>query len=232
MKARLPTNEQDRLEALRAYEILDTAPEDDFDDLVEVASQVFDVPIALITLLDEDRQWFKARVGLDVSETPRDHAFCAHAILGPESLIVPDATDDARFSDNPFVTADPNIRFYAGAPLLTPEGHGLGTLCVIDSKPHTANPMDESQVRILEALSRQAVRLLELRRLNAQLADTLSRVKLLAPLVPVCAWCRRLRDDDDYWSSVETYLQNKAGVDTTHGICPTCADDISHPEGA
>lgn len=231
MKARLPTNEQDRLEALRAYEVMDTAPEADFDDLVEVASRVFEVPIALITLVDEERQWFKARVGLDAPETPRDHAFCAHAILSNETLVVPDATDDARFVDNPLVTADPSIRFYAGAPLLTPEGHGLGTLCVIDSEPRVRPPMNASQVEILEALSRQAVRLLELRKVNAQLADALSRVKLLGPLVPVCSWCNRVRNDDHYWSSVEIYLKDKAGVDTTHGICPTCADSLPNVDG-
>lgn len=232
MKARLPTNEQDRLEALRAYEVLDSEPEAAFDDLVEVASQVFDVPIALITLVDEERQWFKAKVGLGVTETPRDHAFCAHAILAQETMVVPDATHDARFADNPLVTADPSIRFYAGAPLLTPDGHGLGTFCVIDSKPHVTSPMEASQIRILEALSRQAVRLLELRKANAQLADALSRVKLLGPLVPVCAWCNRLRDDDHYWSTVEIYLKDAAGVDTTHGICPTCAENIQKRGGS
>lgn len=227
MKAPLPINERDRLEALRSYEILDTAAEADFDDLVEVASAVFDVPIAVITLVDVERQWFKAKVGLDATETPRDHAFCAHAILRDETLVVPDATDDPRFSDNPLVTADPSIRFYAGAPLLTDDGHGLGTLCVIDSKPRVETPLDPKQVRILEALSRQAVRLLEMRKANVHLADALSRVKLLAPLVPVCAWCKRVRDDDDYWSTIGAYLKRKAGVDTTHGICPSCVGEIA-----
>ena len=228
MRAPLPTNEHERLEVLRSYAVLDSEPEEGFDELVQVAAEVCGAPIALITLVDETRQWFKARVGLEASETPRDQAFCAHAILGDDTMVVPDAQVDARFRDNPLVTEDPRIRFYAGAVLKGTEGHGLGTLCVIDTVPRDADPLDPSQLRVLEALSRQAVRLFELRRANAALADALSRVKLLAPLVPVCAWCRRIRDDKDYWTTVEDYLQREVGVDTTHGICPTCAVEALH----
>jgi GAF domain-containing protein len=226
MKARLPTNEKERLEALRSYHVLDTEAEGAFDDLVLVASRLCQAPIALISLIDEERQWFKARVGLDAAETPREQAFCAHAILDTTTMIVPDAADDERFRDNPLVTSFPNIRFYAGAPLLTPDGHGLGTLCVIDSEPRTRSPLDPGEVEVLEALSRQAVRLLEYRKVTASLADALEHVKVLSPLVPVCAWCHRVRDDGEFWSTIEAYLHRQAGVTTTHGICPSCAEGL------
>lgn len=226
MKAPLPENEDARLEALRSYAVMDSASEEAFDDVVRLASLICDVPIALITLIDERRQWFKARVGLPAPETPRKHAFCAHAILEDETLIVPDAMADRRFRDNPLVLDDPNIRFYAGAPLRTSEGHGLGTLCVIDSSPRVDTPLSATQVDALEALSRQVVRLLEYRRVSGQLAEALTTVQKLAPLVPICAWCRKIRDDSAYWSSVEDYLRVNVGVETTHGICPNCADDL------
>jgi GAF domain-containing protein len=205
---------------------MDSAPETAFDELVELASHICEAPIALITLIDESRQWFKAKVGLAAPETPREQAFCAHAILADATLIVPDATEDERFSGNPLVRSDPNIRFYAGAPLRTPEGHRLGTLCVIDTAPRLDRPLAPEQVRALETLSRQVVRLLEYRRVSAQLAGALERVKALAPLVPICAWCKKVRDDNEYWSSIDVYLATHAGVETTHGICPSCAADV------
>lgn len=226
MNAPVPPTEHERLEALRAYGVLDSTPEQAFNELTELASHICDAPIALITLVDETRQWFKARVGMAVSETPREHAFCAHAILADTTLIVPDATEDERFSDNPLVRSDPNIRFYAGAPLRTPEGYGLGTLCVIDSAPRVDRPLTSEQVRALEALSRQAVRLLEHRKVSAQLAGALARVRVLNPLVPICAWCKRIRDDKAYWSSIGEYLGAHAGVETTHGICPGCMENF------
>lgn len=233
MDAKRPTNETERIAALRSYNILDTEPDRDFDDLVRVASLICEAPIALVTLVDDKRQWFKARVGLDVPETPREHAFCAHVVEGDATMVVPDAEADVRFRDNPLVVGHPNIRFYAGAPLLTAEGHGLGTLCVIDSKPRVTNPLSAVQLESLEALSRQAVRLLELRRSAALLADALDRVKLLSPLVPICAWCKRIRDDSDYWSSISEYLRAHAGVDSSHGICPDCVTEhVPRPDPA
>lgn len=222
MEAPSPINEAQRLEALRSFTVLDTEPEADFDGLVQLASQLCDAPTALISLVDEHRQWFKAKQGLDACETPRRDAFCAHAILGSETMVVWDARQDERFRDNPLVTGDPRIRFYAGTPLTTRDGHNLGTLCVIDVEPRRDDGFDTRRREGLEALGRQVVRLLELRRSNAQLAEALSRVKLLEPLVPVCAWCRSVRDDDDYWSSIDEYLRRHAGVRTTHSICPSC----------
>ena len=215
----LPEREAERLAALRSYAILDSAPEQAFDDLVELASTICDTPIALITLLDEHRQWFKARRGLAVESTPREHAFCAHAIASSELLVVPDAHRDDRFASNPLVTGDPNIRFYAGAPLETAEGHRFGTICVIDSVPREPTPVQRSA---LQALSRLVVQQIELRRTAAQLAAVLEREQTLVGLLPICAYCKSIRDGDDYWTSVERYILAHAPVHFTHGICPAC----------
>ena len=162
MNARLPANEIARLEALRAYDILDTPPERACDDLVQLAAQLCGTPIALISLVDTGRQWFKARVGLDACETSRENSFCAHALLQPgELFVVPDATADPRFAGNPLVTGEPRVRFYAGVPLVTPEGHALGTLCVIDRVPRE---LSAGQQSALGRLARLAMDQFELRR--------------------------------------------------------------------
>ena len=167
MKAPVPATEQARLEALDRYEILDTVAEPAYDDITRIASHIAQTPIALISLVDGERQWFKSTVGLPVAETPRDHAFCAHALLdSSQPLAVTDARLDPRFADNPLVTGKPDIRFYLGAPLVTPDGHALGTLCVIDRAPRQ---LSAEQVEALTALSRQVVTLLELRRHAAEL---------------------------------------------------------------
>src|SRR6266699_2427061 len=132
MTAPLPASEKKRLKVLWQYQVLDTVPEEVFDDLTELAARICEAPIAMITLVDENRQWFKSKVGVTISETSRDISFCSHAIGQPDLFIVPDATKDERFAQNPLVISEPKVRFYAGAQLVTPDGHALGTLCVID----------------------------------------------------------------------------------------------------
>ena len=161
MRYPVPQNEPKRLKVLWDYEVLDTVPEGIFDDLTELAALICGAPISLVSLVDEDRQWFKSKFGTSVSETSRDISFCAHALSGQGLLIVPNATRDRRFSSNPMVVSDPKIRFYAGAPLVTPDGYVLGTLCVLDTKPRDLRPEHKEA---LELLARHVVSLLEYRR--------------------------------------------------------------------
>lgn len=161
MRAPVPKNEAKRLQVLWQYEVLDTVPEEIFDDLTDLAALICEAPIALISLVDEHRQWFKSRVGSTAKETSRDISFCAHAILQDDLFVVSDASKDPRFRQNPLVTGPKKIRFYAGAPLITPDGHALGTLCVLDKKPRKLRP---EQARALSALARHVVSQLELRR--------------------------------------------------------------------
>jgi anti-sigma regulatory factor (Ser/Thr protein kinase) len=205
---RVALDEASRLAALRRYRILDTEPERGFDDLTLLASHICGTPIALISLVDADRQWFKSRVGMTTSETSRAVSFCTHAITRPDIFIVPDTTADERLRDNPQVTGEEHIRFYAGAPLLTREGHALGTLCVIDRVPRTLTP---EQIEALDALRRQAEAQLELRRnlieleaalverdraesrqaeLVADLRRSCEDIRRLSGLIPYCSTCQ------------------------------------------
>ena len=170
MTAPLPENETARLRVLREFSVLDTPPEPAFDDITLLAAHVCKRPIALVSLVDADRQWFKSRRGLEVAETPREVAFCAHSILNPEEvMVIPDAHRDERFADNSLVTNAPNIRFYAGAPLVTASGEALGTLCVLDREP---GEMSAAEIDALRALARQAMVQLELRRGEVTLLRT------------------------------------------------------------
>ncbi len=174
-KPDIPENDLERLAALERYKILDTSPEQAFNDLAEIAAEICETPIALISLVDKQRQWFKARVGIDASETPRDISFCAHAVANQSMLMVPDATQDRRFCDNPLVLKDPKIRFYAGIPLITLDNWHLGTLCVIDRKPRQLTAQQQKQ---LERLSRLVINQLESRLSEHHLQQQLKVTKL------------------------------------------------------
>jgi GAF domain-containing protein len=171
-------NEAARLEVLRQFDILDTEPEETFNDLMRLAAYICQTPIAIITLVDSDRQWFKARQGLTPQETARDISFCAHAILEPGTFVVRDALADERFKTNPLVTGEPHIRFYAGSPLTSVEGFNLGTLCVLDRTPRE---LSREQVAALRVLSNQVMTQLELRRTIAFLTHALKRAQRGGP---------------------------------------------------
>jgi GAF domain-containing protein len=221
MSAPLPANEEARLAALREYRILDTAEEQTYDDITALAASICRVPMATISLVDSERQWFKSKIGMKSRETSRDIAFCAHTILHAEPMIIRDALRDSRFSQSRLVRGIPHIRFYAGFPLTNPDGFHLGALCAIDRRPRRLNPAQQQAMRIL---SRHVIALMELRRVSARLAESLESIKTLHGMLPICAWCKRIRDDQGYWNQVETFIRTHTDANFTHGICPDCMD--------
>src|SRR2546421_10612673 len=168
-----PHNEAHRLTTLRRFDLLATLPEQALDDLTALAAYICGTPISLISLVDEKRQWFKSKVGWAANETPRELSFCAHAILQPDLFIVPDTAKDDRFVDNPLVTEDPRIRFYAGAPLIASDGQAVGTLCIVDRVPRELSAVQQESLR---ALARQVMAQLELRQHAQQLTASESRL--------------------------------------------------------
>jgi GAF domain-containing protein len=229
MNAQIPNNEAERLAALREYRVLDTGTEQPYDDITTLAAHICQVPIAMISLVDKARQWFKARVGVTRLQTPREIAFCAHTILQREPFVVRDAKKDRRFASNELVTGSPHIRFYAGFPLINRQGLAVGTLCVMDRKPRE---LSAGQQKTMQALVRQVMALLEVRRVSVHLADALNHIKTLQGLLPICAWCKRVRDDEGYWDQVEAYFHKYTGIDFTHGICPECLEKMRPQKGS
>ena len=175
LKPTIPDNEKERQKELASYSILDTLPEEDYDNLTAIAAEICGTNISLVSLLDDTRQWFKSHHGVDAEETPKEIAFCAHAINSPDEVfIVQDARKDDRFSDNPLVTEEPHVIFYAGVPLIGEKGLPLGTLCVIDNTPKL---LSQSQINSLKALTNQVMNLMELRRTKAELEKILEETK-------------------------------------------------------
>ena len=229
IKPALPPSEKKRLNELLRYEVLDTLPEKQFDDITFIASQICGAPIALVSLLDETRQWFKASTGLESKETSREISFCGHAILNSNILEIEDALDDPRFVKNPLVLGAPKIRFYAGAPLTTPSGENLGTLCVIDHQPRK---LTELQLKALSALADQTVALLEMRLSQRNLRDaTNAKSQFLAnmsheirtPLGAILGFSEVMRDPDLKAAEREKYLNI---VDRNGRVLSRLIDDI------
>ncbi len=199
--------EAQRLLELHSLGILDTPAEQAYDDVVSLAAFICGTPIAMVSLIDEDRQWLKARVGVNLMETPRGIAFCSHAITDPEHVMeIPDTSQDARFANNPLVTGDPGVRFYAGAPLVTPSGAALGTVCVIDRVPRRLTP---AQSQALQALSRQVVQLLALRRANTELG-LLTRAQMVRQ--------RELEDSQQQLHQLNLELAEQTLTDALTGL--------------
>jgi diguanylate cyclase (GGDEF)-like protein len=215
----VPENEVRRLDALGEYNIMDSLPEQAYEDLAKLAATICGTPIALVTLLDDHRQWFKAKVGLEVDETPRSQAFCAHAIMKPDDVMtVEDAALDDRFAGNPLVVGDPHIRFYAGAPIVTPTGEALGTVCVIDREPRQ---LTENQLEALRILSREIVVQLELRHSIA----TLERAALDQE-----QYVQRLQEYQRDMEKVRTHLEIQSSTDMLTGVKNRRAFDLQLEE--
>lgn len=219
MTCPIPPNEAARLAALHNYHILDSESEQSYDDITKLVAIICETPMSTLSLVDANRQWFKSKVGISDAETPREVAFCAHTICQPDLLMVEDATQDERFRTSPLVTDNPGVRFYAGMPLVTPEGYGIGALCAIDTKPRRLN---DTQLAALAALSRVVMTQLELRRVSAELASALKNVRTLTALLPICSYCKRIRSDAGYWSEVDKYMSAHAATQFKQCICPDC----------
>lgn len=188
-KPDIPENEQTRLETLRSLSILDTPPEEEFDRFTRIAKRLFNVPMALVSLVDENRQWFKSCMGLDATETPRDISFCGHAILGDRPFIINNALEDERFSDNPLVTGAPHIRFYAGVPLSTPNGSKLGTLCIIDREPRALSNNDLEALVDLAAMVEHELSAIQLATMDelTEISNRRGFVQLAEHSISLCA---------------------------------------------
>jgi len=224
----LPSHPEDdearRLHVLRSYNVLGTPVEQDFDDIASLASQICGTPMALISLVDESRQWFKARIGLDAVETPREHSFCAHALHQTVPLVVPDATRDSRFAANPLVTGEPHIRFYAGAPLVAPGGEVLGTLCVVDQTQRTLAP---EQLRALTLLAREVMTHLELQRNLEILKGSEARYRQLFEQNPHPMWACEL--ETRRFLAVNDAAVARYGYTRSEFLEMSC-DELTHQE--
>ena len=216
----IPVDDTQRLQALRSLSILDTFPEERFDRFTRLAARLFDVPIALVTLVDRERQWFKSKQGLEACETSRDVSFCGHAILTPGPLVVPDSFKDARFADNPLVTASPNIRFYAGHPLHAPDGSRVGTLCLIDQRPRQFSAADLKSLSDLASMVDRELSLLALATID-ELTRLSNRRGFSEIARHVLSLCRRHRERA---TLITIDLDGFKHINDTHGHA--AGDDV------
>lgn len=223
----IPEDEEARLAALDSYQIVDTMPEQQYDDIANLVSQICGTSISTVALLDRDRKWHKAKTGISKEAVPREFAICSHTILGREPVIVNDTIEHEIFSTIGMVKNPPYVRFYAGVPLVNEDNFALGTLCAIDTLPKSLHAY---QVDSLVSLARQVVALFDLHRTTLRLEreiaakdEALTNVKQLREMLPICCCCKKIRDDENYWHQVEDYLSTRTDATFTHGYCPECA---------
>jgi len=236
----MPDNETERLNTLRSYDILDTEPEDRFDDLALLATKICGTPGAVISLVDGHRQWFKSRIGITATHTSREEAICAHAIMSADLFVVTDVTQDTRFARHSHVLGEQHVRFYAGAPLEAPNGHRLGALCVID---HVPRQLSHEQLESLRVLARQVMSQmtlgkylrdlrtalhekesieLDLKKLLRDFQTSRDLARFLDNSLPICYACKKVQDERGCWVPIETYLTRSIGIGATSSICPEC----------
>jgi GAF domain-containing protein len=222
VNASLNQNNVRRLTTLRRYEILDSVVERTYDDIVRLASHIFDAPIAAILQMNNGQQLLKSCIGVRGGELFSLHtqSFCHETMNEHEVLMVEDLAVDERFWQNPLVVSGPLVRFFAGAPLATADGKVAGALCVMDTKPRRALSREKDMLR---SLSRMVMTTMELRRVSDALAEEVVRVKNLSGLLPICSGCKNIRNDSGYWQRVECYVQENSAAEFTHGMCPDCA---------
>jgi GAF domain-containing protein len=232
--------ERDRVRALLSYQVMDSAAEPGFDNLTQLAALGLRADCAGVSLIDSERLWFKARVGFDMAELPCHQALCFHTIQQSEPLVVRDASVDPRFRDRLLVTGPMAMRFYAGVPLVNPEGFRLGCLCIMDSEPRE---LGDRELELLQLLARQATLQLEARRRSlrdgdrhrsqereiAVMRDTLDRLNWLEGFVTVCSGCSAIKDESGHWHDLAAYLQRHSNASFSHSICPPCRDEL-YPE--
>jgi GAF domain-containing protein len=215
-----PANESQRLAALRGLRVLDSEREQSFDEISKLAAYICGTPISTVSLVDADRQWFKSRQSIEITETPRDQSFCGHTIMSDGVMVVEDALQDGRFAGTQLVTGNPHVRFYAGAPLTTGDALNIGALCVMDSVPRK---LTAEQREALLTLSKMVMTEFRLRDLNQKLADAMQEVKALRDILPTCSYCSNIRNEQGEWSSLEDYITDETHSRFSHGVCPTCA---------
>ena len=216
-------NERRRLNALHRYQILDSVSERTYDDIVKLAAHIFDAPIAAILHLENERHFLKTAMGVRGAESflLNTQAFCEETMAESDVMVVEDTTCDGRFATNPLVTSGLQIRFYAGAPLATPDGLGLGALCVMDTKPRRVGRREKE---MLQSLARMVMTTMDLRRVSDALANEVLKVRNLSGLLPICSGCKNIRNDGGYWQRVECYVSENSSAEFTHGMCPDCAE--------
>jgi GAF domain-containing protein len=223
-----------RLRALAKYDILDTAPEADFDQLAELARTLCHLPIVTIGFVNRSREWFKARIGIDLPELALEHSFAARVLSGPQVLVVPDARQHSKLAALPLVSQPQGIRFFAGVPLVTRAGTPIGALCVMDRSPRPHFPIEHRSA--LQTLARQVMVQMDLRRTVRDLALTMCQkiaaeaaANELRLLLPTCSACKNVRSDQDYWIAVDEYLSSHSHPHLAHGVCDECRDESSSP---